>query len=318
MSQFERIAAIDRILRERGTVTVDEVAHRFEVNRRTVGRDIEYLRDRLSAPIEWDAASRSYRYGAPFDSLRFADERALIAYALLRGLLLTAHYIPLFSSELLEEVERRVPRDYLKVAERIGYELPVSESVDLENFTIVAQAMVRSLRVDLRYRNAKGEASERTVECERLVNYSGRWYLIAHDLLRGELRTFHLSRVEHAALSRDRIERDSERESRVAAYLGSSFGIFKGGAVTEVAVRIRGAAAPLVARQTWHPSQRLSCSTDADGTPVTDLRLPVADWTELLGRVLSFGSAAEPLEPPAFRAAWRAEIARMAERAAEP
>lgn len=78
MSQFERIAALDRALRERGSVTAAEIARRFEVDARTVRRDIEYMRDRLSAPIVWDKSAAAYRYDAPFDSLRFADERALI------------------------------------------------------------------------------------------------------------------------------------------------------------------------------------------------------------------------------------------------
>ena len=208
-----------------------------------------------------------------------------------------------------------MPRDYRAVAERVGYELPVTEPMDLENFTVIAQAMVRSFRADLRYRNAKGEVSERTVECERLLNYAGRWYLVAHDLLRGELRTFHLSRLEYAALSRERATHEVEREVAVAAYLASGFGIFKGGTVTEVVVRVHGKAALLVSRQTWHPAQKVEISTDAESQPVTDIRLPVADWTELLGRVLSFGSTAEALSPPAFRDAWKTEVHKMAERA---
>ncbi len=51
MSQFERIACIDRLLREQGSVRTTEVAERFEVSGRQVKRDIEYLRDRLDAPV---------------------------------------------------------------------------------------------------------------------------------------------------------------------------------------------------------------------------------------------------------------------------
>jgi DeoR/GlpR family transcriptional regulator of sugar metabolism len=46
MSSFERITAIDRALHE-GGVTVAKIARRFEVNPRTVKRDIEYMRDRF-------------------------------------------------------------------------------------------------------------------------------------------------------------------------------------------------------------------------------------------------------------------------------
>ena len=59
MSQFERIACIDRLLREQGSVRTTEVAERFEVSGRQVKRDIEYLRDPQSvrdgqpAPAPW-------------------------------------------------------------------------------------------------------------------------------------------------------------------------------------------------------------------------------------------------------------------------
>ncbi|MGO8695689.1 MAG: WYL domain-containing protein [Rectinemataceae bacterium] len=52
-----------------------------------------------------------------------------------------------------------------------------------------------------------------------------------------------------------------------------------------------------------------------DGEPYTDITVPVADWTELLGRVLSFGSAAEALAPPELRKAWKDEIRRMGKKA---
>jgi len=57
---------------------------------------------------------------------------------------------------------------------------------------------------------------------------------------------------------------------------------------------------------------RLSAPVVDDGTPFTDVDLPAADWRELLGRVLSFGSQAEVLAPPEFRALWKDEIRKMA------
>ncbi len=317
MSSFERITAIDRALRE-GGVTVEKIAKRFEVDTRTVKRDIQYLRDRLNAPILWDAAAGIYKYEKEFTDLRFADEKALIVHALLKNLLSNEHYVPLFSSEMIAEAERRVSREYRQAADRIRYELPVSEQVDLDTFTVAVQAMALGRRLDLRYRNAKGESSDRGVEAERLVNYSGRWYLIAWDHLRGGLRTFHLSRVESASLSKERtIPPDPDaREKEVEDYLSSGFGIFKGERKAEATVRVHGDAALLVSRQSWHPDQRVAAGFDAAGEPFTDIAVPVASWTELLGRVLSFGSKAQALAPPEFRRLWREEIRRMAERAA--
>ncbi len=46
-------------------------ATRLEVCRRTVQRDIEFLRDRLSAPLIFDPESNGYAYGDPAFRLPF-------------------------------------------------------------------------------------------------------------------------------------------------------------------------------------------------------------------------------------------------------
>jgi predicted DNA-binding transcriptional regulator YafY len=218
----------------------------------------------------------------------------------------------------LASLESHLARDYRPVSERISYELSLAEPLSMEDFTTVCQAMLLGRRLDLVYVNAKAERSERSVEPERLVNYSGRWYLVAWDLLRGALRTFHLSRVEKLSISKELVASPSapgRDDASVEAYLASGFGIFKGAATVEAKVRIKGPAAALVARQSWHPKQRVERGIDTDGEPHTDIALPVADWTELLGRVLSFGSAAEAIAPPEFRKAWKEEIRKMGKRA---
>jgi len=318
MSQFERIACIDRLLREQGSVRTAEVAGRFEVSARQIKRDIEYLRDRLDAPIVYRRAENAYLYERPFDELRFADEKLLLFYVLARSLAANEHYVPIVSAELLASLESHLARDYRPVSERISYELSLAEPLSMEDFTTVCQAMLLGRRLDLVYVNAKAERSERSVEPERLVNYSGRWYLVAWDLLRGALRTFHLSRVEKLSISKELVASPSapgRDDASVEVYLASGFGIFKGAATVEAKVRIKGPAAALVARQSWHPKQRVERGIDADGEPHTDITLPVADWTELLGRVLSFGSAAEAIAPPEFRKAWKEEIRKMGKRA---
>ena len=208
------------------------------------------------------------------------------------------------SAELLANLESHLARDYRSVSERISYELSLSEPLAMEDFTTVCQAMLLGRRLDLVYLSAKAQRSERSVEPQRLVNYAGRWYLVAWDLLRAALRTFHLSRVEKLSISGEHVAsppppgRDA---ASLEAFLAAGFGIFKGATTVEAKVRIRGPASALVARQSWHPKQRVERGVGNDGEPYTDITVPVADWTELLGRVLSFGSAAEALSPPEFR-----------------
>lgn len=319
MSQFERISYIDRRLRESGAVSSSEAARRFEVSPRQVKRDIEYLRDRLDAPIVYDRVTKAYRYERPFTALRFADEKLLIFYVLLKSIAVNHHYVPVATAELLDTVEKWVSPDYRKVSERISYAIPVSESIDdMEDFTTICQAMVVGKRLDIDYENVAGERHTRSVEPERLVNYAGRWYLIGYDHLRDDVRTFHLSRMHRISLSHERagFPEDPKHCEEVERYLASGFGIFNGQVTARATVRIHGQAAPLVARQHWHPEQSLAVGTAPDGLPFTELTVPVSDWRELLSRVLSFGSSGEAVAPPEFRRLWEEEVRKMGERVA--
>ncbi|MDX9885280.1 helix-turn-helix transcriptional regulator [Thauera sp.] len=62
MSQAERIARIHFLLKSTGIVTLAQLKADFEVSRATVMRDIELMRDRLGAPIEYDAELNAYKY----------------------------------------------------------------------------------------------------------------------------------------------------------------------------------------------------------------------------------------------------------------
>jgi predicted DNA-binding transcriptional regulator YafY len=55
----------------------------------------------------------------------------------------------------------------------------------------------------LRYRNWRGEESERQLDPYRLVNHSGRWYIIGWCHLRHSIRVFRLERVEEVKLGEE-------------------------------------------------------------------------------------------------------------------
>ena len=115
MSQTERILFIDRKLRSCGNFTVKEVADYFEVSERQVKRDIEYMRDRFKAPIEWNFKEKKYIYASSFERLKFADQHLILAYLSMQSMLKNANYFPAVSSELLQNLKSQIPKDYLKV-----------------------------------------------------------------------------------------------------------------------------------------------------------------------------------------------------------
>ena len=327
MSQTERIFYIDLSIREGGGAAVADVASRFEVCGRQVKRDIEYMRDRLGAPIVWSAPRRRYEYSEAWNSLRAADEKSLLALAFLKSILDKYAYVPVLSKELIDLLTARTPARYAAVANKVHYELPDLERIEDGVVLSLCRALLEAEPLEIDYTDAKGERSVRSILPLRLVNYAGKWYCAALDSKSRELRTFSASRIAAATADGPRPgeteggshnpPKDSGHleslpsDEAVDRFLTSSYGIFKGEPIGRSTLRFYGGAARAVREQRWHPEQTLCDMVTPGGIPALDLTLPVHDWTELLGRALRCGANCEVVGPREFREKWAAEIKKM-------
>ena len=61
-NQLERILEIDRILRDRGGVSKEELVTSFDISKKSVEQDFSFMRDRLAAPLEYDLFKCLYIY----------------------------------------------------------------------------------------------------------------------------------------------------------------------------------------------------------------------------------------------------------------
>src|SRR5436190_6774813 len=64
MDRTERFYKIELLLRSRGCVSFDTLQDELGVSPATLKRDLQYLRDRLSAPIVYDRFDNGYRFDA--------------------------------------------------------------------------------------------------------------------------------------------------------------------------------------------------------------------------------------------------------------
>ena len=73
MERLERFYKIDQLLNERrGGASFGVLQQALGVSRATLKRDLEYMRERFNAPIEYDRDAKGYRYGKPATGPRFA------------------------------------------------------------------------------------------------------------------------------------------------------------------------------------------------------------------------------------------------------
>lgn len=317
MSQAERILFLDKRMRsEQGSVKISEVVEHFEVSERQVKRDIEYLRDRMNAPITYDHQIRAYRYEKEFNDLELLNQDIIISYLALKSLATNKQYLPLYQDSLLASIDREVPQDYKDVCRKINYYMPPVDNISGSYFEDICSSMRDSRCIDIEYMNLKGEKSSRLLEIHRLINYGGNWYIIAYDKDKKALRTFNISRITSLSLSKTKYEKHLKAfEKEVDEFLKDGFGIYHGGKSVKVKIHFTGQASRIVSTQKWHENQVIEQGEDKKGEPFTDITFPVTDFTEILYKTLSFGSQAKPLAPEEFVQMWKDEIKKMGQAA---
>lgn len=310
MSHMERIFFIDREIRNNGKVTAGKVASEFEVSTRQVKRDIEYMRDRLTAPVEWSRKISAYVYAQAFEPLQFADEKALLFYTFIEKISESRQYLPFISEEVLKQIRRFIGSDYQPLIGRISYETGEYEEFDLTVFRTIMRAFLEKKVVEFDYQDRGGKRTSRRVEPLHLIHYEDRWYCVAWDQSKRDIRKFHFARVENPRLTDTPFSRPVS-PGQIEEYVDGSFGIFKGHETTRAVFRFFEPVFYGARKQVWHAKQTRKEGEDPSRGRYVEWSVPVSDYTELIGKLLRYGDAAEAVSPPDFRKAWLDSIQSM-------
>jgi predicted DNA-binding transcriptional regulator YafY len=321
MNQTERFYKIDQMISDGKLVTFPQLLDALEISRATLRRDLEYMRNRLNAPIVYDRFAGGYRFdsaqpqvGGQYElpGLWFssAEIHALLTMQHLLanldpGGILTPHIQPLMArlnallgtaENTAEEIRRRV------LVVGVG-----QRQLMLDHFERVGSALLRRKQLHITYLSkGKGEVTEREVSPQRLVHYRENWYLDSWCHLRNELRNFAVDSILRVEVLEKSAREVSQRS--VNAALGPGYGIFSGVKVQTARLSFTPLRARWVSSELWHPKQK--GSFDAAGRYI--LELPYADHRELIMDILKYGADVEVLGPESLRQLVREEHKRAA------
>jgi predicted DNA-binding transcriptional regulator YafY len=308
------MAWFDARARHRKYPNAYTLAKTFEISPRTAQRAIDFMRDRMAAPLEYDPVKKGYFYSDQSFSLPplQADQEEILALILARNLLtqseggFISRSIRKLSRKLISESlvpdlsEARL--DELFSASWTGY-----APAPLETFKRCMNALMKHLCLSFDYAPPGIKtASTRTVEPHHLQHYMGSWVLIAWCRQRNDWRKFYLSRMGHVRMEKTEFIPRPYKDWKFQ--INSAFGIFQNPGVVTVTLRFSAYRAGWIKEQVWHPAQVMK--TLIDGSLV--LSLPVSDFREIKLKILQFGADVEVMEPPALREEIEAEIAKMA------
>jgi predicted DNA-binding transcriptional regulator YafY len=328
MANTERLYRIESLIRHRGCVSFATLLQVLEVSPATLKRDLEYLRSRLGAPIEYDRDQNGYRFAEGWRGERhelpglWFDEAELysllMAHQLLSSLdsdgLLARHLQPLLArihqllggegeqgASMASEAPASPAADTLM--QRVKIVNAQRRPVPGPFFERVSAALLSRQRLHLRYLSrGRAETGEREVSPQRLVHYRNTWYLDAWCHRVRALRRFALDAME-AATVLDAAAQEVPL-AQVQAEMDAGYGIYAGGRRRWALLEFSAHAAQWASREEWHPEQQGQFQPDG----CWQLRLPYVDDTELVMDLLRQGEQVRVLAPESLRATLRTRL----------
>ena len=310
MDRTERFYKIEMLIRSRGSVAFADLMDELGVSRATLKRDLEYLRERMDAPIVYDRFANGYsmrpdahdarqvRHELP--GLWFSEREIhalLTMHQLIQGLdeggVLARHLQP-----LLDKLHGMLGTNDAETAElmrRVKILSAARRPVVGRHFELIGSAITQRKRVRMTYYvRSRREETERSVSPQRLVHWRNTWYLDAWCHTSDALRRFALDAIRSATLLDQRAKEVPLKTIEAALDVG--YGVFSGAKLQWARLLFSAEAAQWVQHEQWHPKQQATLHDDGSLT----LRVPYSDATELAMDILRHGEQVRVLAPAAL------------------
>lgn len=308
---------IDRELRGNRYPNCSRIARHFEVSCKSIQRDIDFMREMLNAPIEYDSRKKGYFYREVwiFNPATFLDRQELEALAATSTILAQYQGTPYYEeiSQAIEKIIQYLPFSCSGDAlfDIYSFNNPATvNGVDHEQFTLLEQAIRNRQKVGMIYQTSSRQAvTERIVQPYRLHydQSAGTWYLIAMCELRNEVRTFAVNRIQQPALTGEHFT--IPEGFSINGYLENAFHQTVGPNLCEISIRFTPYQSQWIREHTWHPSQQIEEHPDGSLT----IKLTVSALDAVKRWVMRYGAQAEVLEPKELREMVSQEVREMGE-----
>ena len=296
-----------------------KLAEQFCVKRKTVQRDITFMRDELKLPVKYADSLHGYYYDedvSAFPVFQTTSEElaglflARTALESVRGTPLADVMDKVFAS-LTRGMSGKIEFTWADLDSAFSRKAVEQSPHDVKRFGEIAQSILNQLVISFYYRKLGADSSEsRKVHPLHLSEVDGSWYLIAMDLERGALRTFALPRMSRLKVTNKTFNRPLDFNG--GDHMKQSFGIWSvAGDYSRqiVQVELKNYAARLAQERRWHPTQEIF-PLNGKASRI-EVRFEVGRLEEVLRWVLSFGSQAKVIGPPELAKMVREEVEAM-------
>lgn len=305
--QLRRLLKIDRRIRERNHPSPDQLSSELEVSRRVIFNDRNYLRDVLSAPLEYCRKHGGWYYSEPTWVLPWAFVTRGEMVALVLAVEAAKNPLgALLRDELGDAVEKlttslgeHVSADMAMLMTHLtfGPEATVAISGAQSPFILtLREAVEKRQLLRVRYHSSRSRTTKwRAIEPHHLHNDGSEWRVFAFEPSNKEMRTFNVARIDQLEVTGHSFVRQAN--FRADEFLKNSFRQEFGPRLHDIAIRFDAQQAPYIREKTWHATQKLEEQADGD----VILRFQASGLNEITRWVLGYGGHAEVLSPPELR-----------------
>ena len=311
---YERFVWFDDQVRQKKYPNATSLADQFEISAKTAQRDIDFMRDRLLCPLDYDSRQKGYYY----DDDTFSLPMVYLSSEELSSLLIARKMLQDISGGAIgDEISSIVDKitNILKKHSAVTDHIEDAFSFQLIEYSPAPEAVFKTvLEGCLKkkclwfayYSPATEEKSERTFEPYHLLNYMGTWHTIGYCHLRKEIRDFALSRISEAKVLTESFKIPADFDFK--RYFLSTFGLYKGKSAKEVTLRFTPEKSKWIKDQIWHKDQKVTPLKDGS----LEISFPVSDFSEIKREILKHGDQVEVIRPRTLRDLIRAEAEKIA------
>lgn len=308
---LERISHIHRKIKSGCYPNTKQLAYELESGIATISRDLEYMRDRMYAPIEYDFTHKGYYYTEAFEPsmqnhLSDKDLRVMLS-----AKILLSHYkntpiyeeactmLDLLSSNAMEGKNTALMN-------RIAVAPTVETNVNQEIWNAIQDSLNQNHILQFDYTDRWGKKTEqRRLRPYQLVLDEGVCYLFGFDELRQAERIFSLVRMKNTVVTDDEFELPDNYDFESRCKDGN-FGAVFSKTSEHYVIEFYNEARLLVKEKIWADSQVFK-----EEETKTTIEFDSSQFLKIKAWVLSNGCNAKPIQPEWLVKEWKRHISKM-------
>lgn len=303
-SPLVRIKRVLELMQDAKHPNCSTIARALEVSVKTACRDIDYMRDELELPIEYDEQRHGFYLTKPVDQFPMVKvtERELFYVCVAHKAI--EHYRGTALEKPLEQAFKKFAgrldgedQMYLQSMDDVLSIRPFApDDADLHLFDVLTQGITERRLLKFQYKKP-GEKSRRPrrVHPYHMLEFGGRWYLIAYDVEQKVVRKYMLGRMQDLELTTERFTDRKDFDPKT--YFKGSVGVVTGEGDYDVVIEMDAWLTDVLRGRRFDPKQ-VWTELPAGGSYL-NLRLNSLD--EIEHHVLSWGTHATVIGPVELR-----------------